>query len=36
MIINLRTLDCLTNYPYQIHWKYIENIMKEMHIDFRM
>ena len=30
MIINLRTLDCLTNSPCQIHWKYIENSMKEM------
>ena len=34
MIINLRTLDCLTNSPRQIHWKYIENSMEEMHINF--
>ena len=34
MIINLRTLDCLTNSPCQIHWKYIENSMEEMHINF--
>ena len=33
MIINLRTLDCLTNSPCQIHWKYIENSMEEMHIN---
>ena len=32
MINNLRTLDCLTNTPCQIHWKYIENSMEEMHI----
>ena len=32
MIINLRTLDCLTNSPCQIPWKYIENSMEEMHI----
>ena len=25
MIINLRTLDCLTNSPCQIHWNYIKN-----------
>ena len=34
MIISLRTLDCLTNSPRQIHWKYIENSMEEMHINF--
>ena len=34
MIINLRTLDCSTNSPCQIHWKYIENSMEEMHINF--
>ena len=33
MIINLRTLDCLTNSPCQIHWKYIENSMEEMHVN---
>ena len=36
MIINLRTLDSLTNSPCKIHWKYIANSMKEMDIDFRM
>ena len=36
MIIDLRTLDFLTNSPCQFHWKYIENNMNEMDIDFRM
>ena len=34
MIINLRTLDCLTNSSCQNHWKYIENSMEEMRINF--
>ena len=36
MIINLRTLDCLKNSPCQSHWKYIENSMEEMHVNFRI
>ena len=34
MIINLRTLDCLTNSPCQSHWKYIENSMEEGKVNF--